>query len=180
LAGDDLFKTFTVTDSDFLTFDAIMTTTLGDARFTFGVDDFPPVGDGTQINIEQGILFDASGQPLRFDTPATSADNSAEICDPSCDNIILERAGLTLWDDDDFDIVFLNDSTITTLAAATVDGDAFTPFNGEWTFNPFDSISDTSTNSFYLIQAVPIPPAVWLFGSGLIGLIGVTRRKKAA
>ena len=26
---------------------------------------------------------------------------------------------------------------------------------------------------------VPVPPAVWLFGSGLIGLIGVARRKKA-
>lgn len=29
------------------------------------------------------------------------------------------------------------------------------------------------------IGAVPIPAAVWLFGSGLIGLIGVARRKKA-
>ena len=31
----------------------------------------------------------------------------------------------------------------------------------------------------YLVRAsvVPIPPAVWLFGSGLIGLIGVARRK---
>ena len=28
------------------------------------------------------------------------------------------------------------------------------------------------------ISQVPIPPAVWLFGSGLIGLIGVARRKK--
>ena len=27
--------------------------------------------------------------------------------------------------------------------------------------------------------AVPVPAAVWLFGSGLIGLIGVARRKKA-
>ena len=27
------------------------------------------------------------------------------------------------------------------------------------------------------VPAVPIPPAVWLFGSGLIGLIGVARRK---
>lgn len=26
---------------------------------------------------------------------------------------------------------------------------------------------------------VPVPPAVWLFGSGLLGLIGVARRKKA-
>ena len=29
------------------------------------------------------------------------------------------------------------------------------------------------------IQAVPVPAAVWLFGSGLIGLVGVARRKKA-
>jgi len=29
------------------------------------------------------------------------------------------------------------------------------------------------------LAAVPIPAAVWLFGSGLIGLIGVARRKKA-
>lgn len=29
------------------------------------------------------------------------------------------------------------------------------------------------------IGIVPIPAAVWLFGSGLLGLIGVTRRKKA-
>ena len=29
------------------------------------------------------------------------------------------------------------------------------------------------------IGAVPVPAAVWLFGSGLIGLIGMARRKKA-
>ena len=28
-------------------------------------------------------------------------------------------------------------------------------------------------------SAVPVPAAVWLFGSGLLGLIGVARRKKA-
>ena len=29
------------------------------------------------------------------------------------------------------------------------------------------------------VSAVPIPSAVWLFGSGLIGLVGLARRKKA-
>ena len=29
------------------------------------------------------------------------------------------------------------------------------------------------------ISSVPVPAAVWLFGSGLVGLIGVARRKKA-
>lgn len=29
-------------------------------------------------------------------------------------------------------------------------------------------------------QAVPVPAAVWLFGSGLLGLVGIARRKKKA
>jgi hypothetical protein len=29
------------------------------------------------------------------------------------------------------------------------------------------------------VQVVPIPPAVWLFGSGLIGLVGIARRKNS-
>lgn len=29
------------------------------------------------------------------------------------------------------------------------------------------------------ISSVPVPAAVWLFGSGLIGLVGLARRKKA-
>jgi hypothetical protein len=30
------------------------------------------------------------------------------------------------------------------------------------------------------VNAVPVPAAVWLFGSGLIGLVGIARKKKAA
>jgi len=33
--------------------------------------------------------------------------------------------------------------------------------------------------STYLVKAVPLPAAAWLFSSGLLGLIGMTRRKKA-
>ena len=28
------------------------------------------------------------------------------------------------------------------------------------------------------VAAVPVPAAVWLFGSGLLGLVGIARRKK--
>lgn len=37
--------------------------------------------------------------------------------------------------------------------------------------------SDTSLTSDWLFTAVPVPAAVWLFGSGLIGLVGFARRK---
>jgi hypothetical protein len=30
------------------------------------------------------------------------------------------------------------------------------------------------------ILATPIPPAIWLFSSGMVGLIGISRRKKSA
>jgi hypothetical protein len=30
------------------------------------------------------------------------------------------------------------------------------------------------------VSSVPVPAAAWLFGSGLLGLLGVSRRKKAA
>jgi len=38
------------------------------------------------------------------------------------------------------------------------------------------------TTGIFLVRnsVVPIPPALWLFGSGLLGLIGMARRKRAA
>jgi hypothetical protein len=45
-------------------------------------------------------------------------------------------------------------------------------------------ISPTSFATFngvdLTITAVPVPTAIWLFGSGLLGLVGIARRKKAA
>jgi len=39
----------------------------------------------------------------------------------------------------------------------------------------FDIDANARTSSF--VNAVPVPAAVWLFGSGLIGLVGLARRK---
>ncbi len=46
-----------------------------------------------------------------------------------------------------------------------------TPFAGQW------DLASNGTLSFASTSAVPLPAAAWLFGSGLVGLVGVSRRK---
>lgn len=50
--------------------------------------------------------------------------------------------------------------------------------HGDWqlTFNVQSGSLSNVTNG---VSAVPVPAAVWLFGSGLLGLVGVARRKKS-
>jgi 3-phytase len=36
----------------------------------------------------------------------------------------------------------------------------------------------SETTSLYKVSAVPVPGAVWLFGSALVGLIGMKRGRK--
>lgn len=53
--------------------------------------------------------------------------------------------------------------------AAMIDG-AFPGWNAAFDLNPAPTLA----------AAVPIPAAAWLFGSGLVGLAGIARRKKQA
>ena len=46
-------------------------------------------------------------------------------------------------------------------------------------YEGFFNFQDTLTQSF-VVNAVPIPSAIWLFGSGLLGLVSMARSKKAA
>ena len=48
------------------------------------------------------------------------------------------------------------------------------------TMMPASVPSHTLAGSDFGQTAVPVPAAAWLFGSGLLGLIGIARRKKAA
>lgn len=41
-----------------------------------------------------------------------------------------------------------------------------------------DSFGSTSGHYLVEVSAVPVPAAVWLFGSGLLGLVGVSRRRQ--
>ena len=64
-------------------------------------------------------------------------------------------------------------TTYLTGSASGLDASNTNPLDAGWTYYYHDVGS-------YLVRTtvVPVPAAVWLFGSGLIGLIGVARRKK--
>ena len=68
-------------------------------------------------------------------------------------------------------------------------GTAYAPqiSNEAWHFHTSSGLQSfaSQSNTFYAwavqsgdVSAVPVPAAVWLFGSGLLGLIGVARRNK--
>jgi hypothetical protein len=48
-----------------------------------------------------------------------------------------------------------------------------TLLDGSWT------LSGNGTLTYSAVSPIPVPAAVWLFGSGLVGMIGVARRKTA-
>lgn len=59
------------------------------------------------------------------------------------------------------------------------DGDTFTDDILSTSIDRSSDLSDHSNATWAVFSPVPIPAAVWLFGSGLIGLIGIAKRKKA-
>ena len=64
------------------------------------------------------------------------------------------------------------------------DGNVYDPTSAIWTFSTTDlgdwdgtNLRDGTYSMSVQTTVVPVPAAVWLFGTGLIGLIGVARRK---
>ena len=87
------------------------------------------------------------------------------------------------------DLVFTTTGTLTTDGSENIgnvnDINVFNFTNGtDFTLHGFDTnyVNDVDTGENYFLQSltvstVPIPATAWLFGSGLIGLISVARRK---
>ncbi len=70
-------------------------------------------------------------------------------------------------------VVNVWDVTGNTYTSTDWDGDGI--LGGAMINGPFGGFSAN-----FNMTAVPVPAAVWLFGSGLVGLVGVARRRKAA
>jgi len=64
------------------------------------------------------------------------------------------------------------------------DGTEASPFGMDFAYDTADFVNSSNEKAIYMelhltLSHVPIPPAVWLFGSGLLGLIGIANKKAA-
>lgn len=137
----------------------------GTDLFVYYPGDFGALGGGGFCGIDGGsceagaeVLFSAAISDLTLNTQGFNVGDSTTLSIFS-------------------DATLLDNITITSDAAVD-----FTGFNGITRL----LIEDNSTgagfsyNNFeFTASPVPLPAAAWLFGSGLLGLVGVARRKRA-
>ena len=154
---------------------------------------------GSSNLIEGQVLVDWSGNldmPLHIEWDATGLFNAIDYGLQAGDklsgtNLYRDYNGDGIWDlsewvmdinsaipySDSLQLDPLNTQGPAPMAATSgsLGLDATTPFTG---IRGYFDIG--SGNSMYVtsVSAVPVPAAVWLFGSGFLGLIGVARRKK--
>jgi len=145
--------------------------------------------DDLDLDYQSAFRWQAGGDLIFFTDP--SSGEASQAFDVSDDGEVV--VGLTrgpsisgsaayIWDEENgmrliADVltaegIDLTDWTLTSAEGVSADGSIIVG-NG---------IHGDGTREAWManIGVVPIPPTVWLFGSGLLGLVGIARRKKAA
>lgn len=133
-----------------------------------------------------GQVFDTAGT-YRF----AAGDNCGATGSAGCEYVVELLEGYTLghtlfdWGTTtNIDVINIWDANGNSV---DIDGDgiagwgmldgAFIGFNANFTVDPGSALPVQSYAG--AASVVPVPAAVWLFGSGLLGLVGVARRKTA-
>ena len=139
------------------------TTLLGDMDMDMGT------GAGT-ANIATtmpffGFIWTAHDITIQMTGPDTATANMLFDWSVNADIQVTVPMGVTMNGDGSIDFITL-DGNGDGIPGLPMDNGPFVSFNA--------AFLGTATPS-----AVPVPAAVWLFGSGLLGLVGVARRKAA-
>lgn len=161
------------------------------ANYISGVTDFNAFTATTTVDSSIGVGGQAGipqpSAPINFDIDMGSL--------VTIDAIALWTQGTGAASINTFDLIVSNASDFsaaTTLGSFTMVNTDLPALANIFTFTAiqtqFIRLSATSNlgypiatrfNEFAARSAVPLPAAVWLFGSGLLGLVGIARRKKA-
>ena len=133
--------------------------------------------DASIVNSDE--VFGLNNWSTAFNSTYTQSEYSAMWVNDNASNLNGAVSVMLVWTP--FDDATVNESNYVAFllprngASRT---DYFDPFDyasgghfGAQQYGVYKSVSS--------VPAVPIPAAVWLFGSGLLGLVGVARKKKS-
>ena len=135
-------------------------------RLTDAASSNPLKNDSVGLSVMRTSTTDLSIVFHSYDQAAfTFTDLESLLLDGSNDQIALTLSRLNPLDDFvTASFAYVNGGVV---ESSTTFSTQDTLFNGE----------DFTRAQFMYVAPVPIPSAIWLFGSGLIGLIGTARRK---
>ena len=128
----------------------------------------PDAVTGFDITDNDGVVLDYDETNSGVNTDINIFTDSGRITYGGTTSTVDFMVGLS----DDFRLIW--DINLTTFEVT----DVFENFVYVTTTDPFYSAGFT-TVELISVSAVPLPAAIWLFACGLIGLIGVARRKQA-
>jgi len=148
-----------------------------DGLSAFFVHDKPVDGSGGGALMTLDLVGDGASVLVRDDNEATGL--------PSGPNHFEMNRAWSPCCTDGFVIGSLDDdwSLFAEFDAFTARGLTWTDFDGWWVFDGATSIdlaSDLDRRVRFDLNPIPLPAAAWLFGTALIGLVGYSRRRKAA
>ena len=148
--------------------------------------DFPFLSDDNDPFTPKDISWDHDfGDEGIWDNPIMS-DNwyleALEDYNPATGIALAD--GFSIYCGSDNEAFALHDGSIAELSSVDttfrIDLSSIQVFNFVDTANPIPGINFTEVingnNQIITISAVPIPPACWLFGFGLIGMLGIRRK----
>ena len=150
-------------------------TTFGVGTYTFDTNK-----GGTSGPLYSSIVVGPNqvGGHILFDWGPANSTTSCGVAECSLDVVnvwnLSVAAGVTTYTSPD---VSLNRSNSAQTASTVIgpNGILGAPLQDSASFLNFEPNFDFTVSS-----TIPVPAAVWLFGSGLLGLVGVARRKKSA